>query len=147
MEHTDQPVDGPSLEELTGSYINPGYAASGLRLTLTADGQAKLEKWLDLGAKWMTVQVGRFLAVGSVLLTSLRDIDWCATSLARDGELHVRRLRLMRAYDNPELTWRIVLVPSDSVQELDRAVQEEHPELPGLEHSFFGLRLFFRQDD
>jgi len=28
---------------------------------------------------------------------------------------------------------------------LDRAVQEKHSELAGLEHSFFGLRLFFRE--
>jgi len=120
MEDIDQPLGGPLLEDVIGSYFNPGYAASGLRLTLTVDGQAKLEKWLDLGGgKWRTLQVGRFLAVGSVLLTSLRDIDWCATSFAKDGELHVRRLRLMRAYDNPELEWRIVLVPSDSVQELN----------------------------
>jgi hypothetical protein len=147
MEHADQAVDCPSREDLIGSYFNPGVAASGLRLTLDIAGRVKLEKWLDLGAAWMTVQAGKFTIVGSVLLTSLRGFDWCVTSFAQDGELHARRLRLMRAYDNPELQWRIVLAPSDSVQELDRAVEQNHPELAGLEQSFFGLRLFFHQED
>lgn len=77
----------------------------------------------------MFIGAGEFTLVGTVILTTFRDVDWRATSFARDGELHVRQLRVRRTFENPELELRYVLAPSDSVEALDRAIQENQPEL------------------
>ncbi len=135
-----------SKEDVAGSYFNPDLGASGLRLTLSLDGQARLEKWQDLGGRWTLLRTGKFLIVGPVILTTFRAFGWCATSFAQDGELHVRRLCLRRVVDDPGLLeWYYVLAPSDSVQALDRAVQENQPHLDRLESTFFGARLFFQE--
>jgi hypothetical protein len=134
-----------TYQDVAGAFFNPSAGASGLRLTLDANGDASLEKWLDLGGKWMKLRTGRFLLVGDVVLTTFRDIDWCATSFAQDGELHVRRLALRRAYDEPELELRIVLAPSDTIEELDKLMEASPPGMGRLEESFLALKLFIEQ--
>src|SRR5262249_10549384 len=129
-----------SVQDLAGCYFNPGPAASGLQLALDSGGRARVEKWLDLGCKWMTIGQGQFLLVGSVLITTFRDLEWGATSFATDGELHARRLRLRRAFDDSELVWRYVLAPSDTIELLDQAIAENSPGLERLDESFLGLR-------
>src|SRR5262249_4730005 len=130
--HMKQTLTHPSKEEVVGCYFNPDVGASGLRLTLFPDGQARLEKWLDLGATWILLRTGEFVLVGSVILTTFRDFDWCGTSFAQDGELHIRRLRLRQVVNDFELAWCFVLASSDSVEALDQAVQEDQPHLDRL---------------
>jgi hypothetical protein len=95
----------------------------------------------------MLIRVGEFVTVGKVILTTFRDFDWCTTSFAQDGELHFRRLPLRRVVEDPELEWSDVLAPSDSVQALDRAVQENQPHLDRLKFTFLGLNLFFQENE
>src|SRR5262245_4864362 len=134
-----------SKGDVAGSYFNPDLGVSGLRLTLSPNGEARLDKWLDLGGMWMLLRTGEFVMVGSVILTTFRDFGWCVTSFAQDGELHLRRFPLRRMVDEPELEWCRVLAPSDSVEALDRAVEENQPHLDRLEYTFFGARLFFQE--
>jgi hypothetical protein len=134
----NQTLAHSSKEEVAGSYFNPDVGASGLRLILFPDGQARLEKWLDLGGTWMLLRRGDFVLVGSVILTTFRGFHWCGTSFAHDGELHIRRLRLRQGDNDLALDWCLVLAPSDSVE-------ENQPHLNRLRETLFGTRLFFRE--
>jgi hypothetical protein len=134
-----------TTSEIAGEYLNPGVAASALRLVLDAEGDARLDKWRDLGGKWATLRSGRFRLSGDVVSTTFRDLDWCHTSFAQDGELHVRRVvpAWPRAGVGPAS--RFVLVPSDTVEEFDELLEANPPGLDRLEESFLALDLFIQQ--